>query len=287
MLALNARVGDIGEREVRQCVGEDGGPEAGNVGVIEEQINERRGEKDEARHRVKKMAHGVEVAEPLGEFEAGRKERIFGAHDLDHAARPADALADVRGEALSGEAGSLRNVDVGRVPAGHLHAQRGVRVFGDGFVGDAADFVESGAAQDRAGAAEEGGVPEIVAVLDHAVEQLALIGNDVKLPEIALEWIGRIEMMRRLHHGQFGVAQKPADGHLQKAARGDVIGIEDGHERRGDGFERGVDVAGLGVTGCRGGSCNRCRPRRRTARIPCGGRRRGYRREVCRRANPC
>ena len=40
MLALNARVGDVGEREVRQRVGEDGGPIAGNVGVIQKQINE-------------------------------------------------------------------------------------------------------------------------------------------------------------------------------------------------------------------------------------------------------
>ena len=65
--------------------------------------------------------------------------------------------------------------------------------------------------------------------------------------QIALERIGRIEVVRRLQHGQLGIAHEPADGHLQKAARGHVVAVEDGHERRGHGFERGVDVAGLGV----------------------------------------
>ena len=148
------------------------------------------------------MAHGVEVAKPLRKREPGSKERIVGAQNLDHAARPADALPDMGGEPLGGETGGLRNVDVGGVPAVHLHAQRGVRVFGDGLHGDAADLVERRAPQDRAGAAEEGGVPEVVAVLHHAVEQLALIGNDAELPQIALKGIGRIEVMRRLQHGQ-------------------------------------------------------------------------------------
>ena len=124
------------------------------------------------------------------------EERIVGPQNLDHAACPANALADMRGEALGGEAGGLRNVDVGGVPAAHLHAQRGVRIFGDGFLGDAADVVERGAAQDRAGAAEERGVPEVVAVLNDAVEELAFVGNDVELAEIALKGIGRIEVMR-------------------------------------------------------------------------------------------
>src|ERR1700722_6728056 len=108
---------------MRQCVGENGGPEAGNVGAAEEQKDERRGEKDETRDGIKKMANGVEVAEALRERKAGSKQRIFGAQYLNHAACPADALTDVGGEVLGGEACSLRNVDVSRVPAGHLHAQ--------------------------------------------------------------------------------------------------------------------------------------------------------------------
>ena len=138
----------------------------------------------------------------------------------------------MRGEALGGEAGGLGNVDVGRVPSVHLHAQSGVRVFGDGLDGDAADLVERFAAQDGAGAAEEGGVPEVVAVLHDSVEKLALVGNDAELLEIALEGIGRIKVVRGLQHGQPRVAQKPAHRHLQKAARGHVIGVEDRDQRR-------------------------------------------------------
>ena len=88
------------------------------------------------------------------------------------------------------------------------------------------------AAQHRAGAAEERRVPEVVAVLHNAVEQLALVGNHAELLQVALERIGRIEMVRRLQHGQLAVAQEPAHRHLQKAARGHVVGVEDGHEGR-------------------------------------------------------
>ncbi len=178
------------------------------------------------------MAHGVEVAKALWKLEAGSKERVLQAQNLDHSTRPADALADVSREAFGSQPRSLGNVDVSRVPAGHLHAQRGVRVFGHGLLGDAADLVERGTAQNSAGAAEESCVPEVIAVLDHSVEELAFVGDQVELLEIAFEGVGRIKVVRRLHHRQLGVTQEPAYGHLQKAARGDVIGIEDGHQRR-------------------------------------------------------
>ncbi len=129
----------------------------------------------------------------------------------------------------------------------HLHAQSGVRIFRDGFDGDAADLVQRFAAQDGAGTAKEGRVPEVVAVLHDSVKKLALVGNDAELPEVALKGIGRIKVVRRLHHRQPGVTQKPAHSHLQEAARGHVIGVEDRDQRRMRGFEGGVDVARLGV----------------------------------------
>ena len=104
-------------------------------------------------------------------------------------------------------------------------------VFGDGLDRDAADLVERCAAKNGAGAAEEGRVPEVVAVLDDAVEELALVGDRAELVEIALEWIGRVEVMRRLQHGQLAVAQEPAQCHLKEAARRDVIAVEDGDDR--------------------------------------------------------
>src|SRR5579862_7621420 len=96
------------------------------------------------------MPHCVEVTEALRESEPGGKERIVEAQDLDHAARPADALADVSRETLRGKACCLRNVDVRRVPAVHLNAQGGVRILCDGFDGDAMNLVERLAPQNGA-----------------------------------------------------------------------------------------------------------------------------------------
>ncbi len=247
VLALDAGVGHVGEDEVGKGVGEDGGPVAGDVGVSEDEIDEGGGEKDEAWEGVEEVGHGVEVAEALGGGEAAREEGVVGAHDLDHAAGPADALLDVSGEALGGEAGGLRDVDVGGVPAVHLHAEGGVGVLGDGLDGDAADLIERGAAEDGAGAAEEGGVPEVVAILDDAVEEFALVGDGAELVQISLEGIGRVEVMGRLQHAQFGIAKEPAEGDLHEAAGGHVVAIEDADEGGVKAGEGAVDVAGLGV----------------------------------------
>ena len=194
------------------------------------EIDQRRGQEDQPRKRVEKVRHRVEVAEPLRRLQSLGKERVVRAHDLDHAAGPADALLDVSAEALRRQSGRLRDVDVGRVPAIHLHAQRGVRVLSHGLDRDAANLIESGAAKDRAGAAEERRVPEVVAVLNDAVEELALVRNDAELAQIALERIGRIEVVGRLQHPQLAVAQKPPERDLHEAARGDVVAIEDGDE---------------------------------------------------------
>mgnify|MGYP003694522869 CR=1 FL=1 len=86
----------------------------------------------------------------------------------------------------------------------------------------------AGAPHHRARAAEQARVPQIVAVLDQAVEQLAFIGNASKLPEIALERIGRIEMVRRLDEAEPRIAAEPAERHLQERAGRDVIRVEDG-----------------------------------------------------------
>ncbi len=247
VLALDAGVGHVGEHKVGEGVGEDGGPVAGDVGVSEQQVDEGGGEEDEAWKGVEEVRHGVEVAEALRGLEAFGEERVVGAHDLDHAAGPADALLDVPGEAFGGEAGGLRDVDVGGVPAVHLHAERGVGVLGDGFDGDAADLIERGAAEDGAGAAEEGGVPEVVAVLDDAVEELALVGDGAELVEVSLEGVGRVEVMRGLEHAELGIPEEPAERDLHEAARRDVVAVEDADVGRIEAGEGSIDVAGLGV----------------------------------------
>ena len=171
MGALDAGVGESRQRQMRQGVGENRRHRAVHVAVAEQQINERGGEEDEPGQRVEIVDDAVEVAEPLREREATAEQRRVDAENLHHAARPADALADVVGHAGGGKARGLWNIDVGRAPAAALHAERGVGIFGDGFDGDAADLLQRRAADDGAGAAEEGGVPEVVAVLDDAVEE--------------------------------------------------------------------------------------------------------------------
>ena len=123
MLPLDARVGDVREDEVRQRVGEDGCPVSGDVDLAEDEIDEWSGEEDEARQTRREVRHRVEVAEALRRPETARKQRVVGAHDLDHAASPADALLDVAAQALCCQTGRLRDVDVGGVPAVHLHTQ--------------------------------------------------------------------------------------------------------------------------------------------------------------------
>lgn len=144
-------------------------------------------------------------------------------------------------------ASGQRPAQIGRVPALAVHAQRRMRVLGHRLDGDAAHLVERLAAQHRTRAAEEGRVPEVVAGLDQAVEELAFVGHPAEGAEIALERIRRIEVMRRLQHAELAVAQEPADGHLQERARRDVVAVEDGDQLALGDRQRVIDVAGLGV----------------------------------------
>ncbi len=102
-------------------------------------------------------------------------------------------------------------------------------ILGHRLDGDAANLIECGTPQDSAGATEKGRIPEVVAVLDDAVKEFALVGDRAELVEIALEWIGRIEVVGGLQHGQLAVTQEPAEGDLHEAARGDVVAVEDRH----------------------------------------------------------
>ena len=103
-------------------------------------------------------------------------------------------------------------------------------VFGNGFYGDAVDLFQCGTAQDGAGATEEGGIPKVVAVLQQAVKQLAFVGHLLKRIKITLKRIGREKMVRRLHQRQILVVYKPAHGHLQERAGGNVVSVENGNQ---------------------------------------------------------
>ena len=72
-------------------------------------------------------------------------------------------LADMQHQPLGRQPGGQRQAQIGRCQPALLHPQRAVAVLGHGLCGDAADLFERRAADDRAGAAEEGRVPEVVA----------------------------------------------------------------------------------------------------------------------------
>ncbi|MNT87841.1 hypothetical protein D3C72_2283130 [compost metagenome] len=79
-----------------------------------------------------------------------------------------------------------------------MQTQGGMGIFGDGFHGDTANFIQRTATQNGAGAAEEGRVPHVVAVLHQAIEQRSFVRRLTKTPQVALKRIRREEVMRGL-----------------------------------------------------------------------------------------
>ncbi len=153
----------------------------------------------------------------------------------------------MQGQPLGRQARGQADVQIGGAPAPPLQLERRVGVLGDGLAGEALGLVQRGTADHRAGAAEEGRVPEVVAGLDHAIEQRLLLGHVPDGDQVPLDRVGRMEVVRRLQEGQPGLFLEPADRHLQEGAGRDVIAVEDA-----DQFARGlgqgvVEVAGLGL----------------------------------------
>ena len=233
---------------VRQHVEQDHhGRCVDDIGV-KEQKGQGRGEEHQPRQPHQKVHHGVGVADALEDRQALAQQRVVGAENLHHAPRPADALADMRRQALGRQPCCLRNAQVGRGPAVAVQAQGGVGIFGHGFHRKTANRVNRGTPQNGARAAEERCVPHVVAVLDQAVEQLAFIGTVTESAQVTLERVRRKEVVRGLHQRQFRVAQKPAHGQLQEGAGGHVVAVKNRHQIAVEQFQRMVEVTCLGVT---------------------------------------
>ena len=122
-----------------------------------------------------------------------------------------------------------------------------MRILSHGFNGNSADSVQRFAANNRTGAAEEGGVPHVVTVLHQAVEQRAFVWRFTKTSQVAFKRVRREEVVRRLHHRQLLILEEPAHGHLQERARRDVVAVENRHELPFRVFKRVVDVPGFRV----------------------------------------
>ena len=122
-----------------------------------------------------------------------------------------------------------------------------MRVFGDGFHGDAADLLQRLAPEHRTRAAEEGRVPQVVAVLNQTIEQIALVGHAAESAQISLKGIRREEVVRRLQHGATGVAQEPTHGRRQERAHRDMVAVEYGDELAVRDRQGVIEIARLGV----------------------------------------
>ncbi len=245
--AVEPRVGPDRMEQVRQGVGEDHRRGRGDDVLAEQQVGQRRGDEHYPWQGELEMQHGVQITEPLRQGQAAAEQRIVHPQDLRHAACPARPLADVQGQPLGGQARRQRQADERGAPAFALEAQCGVGVLGDRFHREAVGLVQGFTADHRAGAAEEGGVPEVVALLHRPVEQLALAGQLLADAQIALERVLGIEIVRGLHHRQLGVFEKAAHGGLQKTGGGNVIAIEHADQFAVGLTEGVVQIAGLGV----------------------------------------
>ena len=215
---------------------------------VEEQECQGRSEEHQPRQSHQKVHHGVGVADALEDRQALAQQRVVSAENLHHAPRPTDALADMRRQAFGRQPRRLRNTQIGRGPAIAVQTQGGMGIFGHGFDSKTADGVNCGTPQYGAGAAEERGVPHVVAVLDQSVEQLAFVGAVTESTQVALERIRREEVVRGLHQRQFRIAQKPANRQLQEGAGRHVVAVENRHQIAVEQFQGMVEVTRLGVT---------------------------------------
>ena len=63
--------------------------------MVQQKINQGCGKKDKAWNRVQKVAHRIQIAQPLSKLQTWRKQRVVGAQNLNHPSGPANALANV------------------------------------------------------------------------------------------------------------------------------------------------------------------------------------------------
>ncbi len=137
---LYPRVGDICDADIRQHIGRN--LHGGRVDhmQLEIEVRDRHGQEDQPWNAIEEMQHGVAVADPLEHAQPLAEQWVVDPEDLRHATRPADALADVAGQAFGCETSSLHRAQICRVVAEPVQLEGSVRVLGNGFYRDATDF---------------------------------------------------------------------------------------------------------------------------------------------------
>ena len=232
---------------MRQGIGDDQARRRVNNIEVKQQVSQRGGDKHHPGQRELVVEHGAEIAQALLKSQPAAKQRIIDAENLRHPARPAGTLDDVHHQAFSSEACGQWDIEKGRLPPQTLKLQRRMSIFGHRFDGETADLRQRLATDHRAGAAEKGGVPVVVPLLNRAIEQHPFVGNVASDGEVTFKWIRGIEVVRRLHQSQHRVFQEAADGGLQEHARGDVVAVENADKLPLSQGQRMVKVPRFGV----------------------------------------
>src|SRR5690606_42123839 len=111
-----------------------------------------------------------------------------------------------------------------------MQSQRGVRVFGHRFHCKAANLLQCTTSQHGTRTAKKSGIPQIISILNQAVEQGVLVGLLAKMVQVALERIRREKMVRRLHQRQTRVLSEFASSLDKERTRWHVITGKNGHQ---------------------------------------------------------
>ncbi|MNV34244.1 hypothetical protein D3C71_1256540 [compost metagenome] len=96
IFALNLRVRQAGVDHVRQNEQSNHQRRSKDDVRVQQQERQRRGQEDQPRNTGQEVEHGVDVTQPLGQFQPFSRQRVIKTEDLHHASRPANTLADVR-----------------------------------------------------------------------------------------------------------------------------------------------------------------------------------------------
>ena len=235
------------EEQVRQRIAEDQAGGRVNDIQVKQQVGQRRGHEHHARNGKLIVEHGAEVAQPLLEGQPAPEQRIIEAENLRHTARPAGTLDHVEYQTLRCQPRRQRNIDKRRFPAATLHFQRGVRIFCHRLNGKTANLFQRATADHRTRAAEEGGVPVIITLLDWTVKQHPFVGDITPHRQVTFKGVRRIEVVRRLHQRQHGIFQEPANGGLKKNTRRHVVAVKYANQLTLGDFHRVVEVTCFGV----------------------------------------
>ena len=237
--------------ERQRVIGQEVEQEVGGRGherqQAAEQHHRRRKVEDGLLPAVEVGHHRGQVVELLRPAQSAMAQDALHAPDVHGALPPAHPLTDEGLDRFRRQAEGQRLGVVDRPVALRMQAHRGVQVFGDGAGGEAADLVECAAPHHGATAAEEGGVPVVLAALNDAKEQRLLGPHRAPCAAPAvLERVEVVEVLRRLHEAQLGVVEV-AQRAGQEVAPGCVVGVEDGDQLTAAAGQRMVQIAGLGV----------------------------------------